>query len=661
MVETHPRINGAKHGTFPMARRGLCSRILCLARPMAVENNVQSPAALLSEQTVGEYLIARGIFGKAGVINAQELGGGVSNIVLAAQQGALRVVVKQALERLRVPDEWRAPRERSITEGDALRLAAEVTPGSVPEVLDLDREACVLTIAAAPPDWTNWKERLLSGSADLQVAARLGDLLGTWHAETFGDRDVEATFGSSQAFDELRIDPYYRTVAKRRPELSDSIEGYVQRMQATRACLVHGDYSPKNVLVGVGLWVIDFEVAHYGDPAFDLAFMLSHLLLKRLHVPQASSDLEFCAEVFWGAYAGMARRHCPSVAYVLGHVGCLMVARVDGKSRVEYLTDAERVSARTIGSELLLDPPGDIGEATCSLRPVRGRPTTLELGRGDGMTSSLSRLHLGVAIAQVVAREILDSRGRPTVEVDVRLTDGAVGRASVPSGASTGSHEARELRDGDASRFGGFGVRRAVMNVSETITQAVVGRDPFDQPGLDAVLVEIDGTPDKSKLGANAMLGVSAAVARAAAASAGIPLWRHLAGDRTPVLPLPMVNILSGGLHSNGGLAFQDFLVVPVGATTYDEALETVYAVRAAAGDLLAERGLSILKADEGGFGPGLDRPEEALDVLVAAIVKAGRKPGDEVMLALDVAATHFFDGRHYRLPEERHLSRPRN
>ncbi len=269
------------------------------------------------------------------------------------------------------------------------------------------------------------------------------------------------------------------------------------------------------------------------------------------------------------------------------------------------------------------------------------------------MTSSLSHRRPGVVIAQVVAREILDSRGRPTVEVDVRLTDGAVGRASVPSGASTGSHEAHELRDGDASRFGGFGVRRAVMNVSEMIAHAVTGRDPFDQPGLDAVLVEIDGTPDRSKLGANAMLGVSAAVARAAAASAGIPLWRHLAGDSTPVLPLPMVNILSGGLHSKGGLAFQDFLVVPVGATTYGEALETLYAVRAAAGDLLVGRGLSILKADEGGFGPALDRPEDALDLLVRAIVKAGREPGDEVMLALDVAATHFFDGRHYRLPEE--------
>ena len=269
------------------------------------------------------------------------------------------------------------------------------------------------------------------------------------------------------------------------------------------------------------------------------------------------------------------------------------------------------------------------------------------------MMSSVSHRHVIVAITQVVAREILDSRGRPTVEVDVKLSDGATGRASVPSGASTGSHEACEMRDGDPSRFGGLGVRRAVRNVTETIAPAVTGRAPFDQHGLDAVLVEIDGTPDKSNLGANATLGVSAAVARAAAASAGVPLWRHLVRDSTPLLPLPMVNIVSGGLHSTGGLIFQDFLVVPVGAETYSEALETVYAVRAATFELLSERGFSILKADEGGFGPALNRPEEALDLLEAAIVKAGRRPGDDVMLALDVAATHFFDGQHYRLPEE--------
>src|SRR3954451_328866 len=252
---------------------------------------------------------------------------------------------------------------------------------------------------------------------------------------------------------------------------------------------------------------------------------------------------------------------------------------------------------------------------------------------------------------RVWAREVLDSRGRPTVEVDVGLSDGSLGRARVPSGASTGRDESRELRDGDETRYGGFGVRLAVRNVTDTIAPAVIGRDPFDQPGLDRRLIELDGTADKSRLGANAILGVSAAVARAAALAEGVPLWRYL--SRTaPALPLPMVNVVSGGLHATGGLAFQDFLILRIVRASYPEALEGVSAVRAAAGDSLAERGLSVLKADERGFGPALDRPEAVLDLLVAAIRRAGRRPGDDVALALDVAASHFFEDGAYRLPD---------
>jgi enolase len=256
-------------------------------------------------------------------------------------------------------------------------------------------------------------------------------------------------------------------------------------------------------------------------------------------------------------------------------------------------------------------------------------------------------------ITQLWAREVLDSRGRPTVEVDVGLSDGSLGRASVPSGASTGRHEAHELRDGDEARYGGFGVRLAVRNVTDTIAPAIIGRDPVDQPGLDQRLIELDGTADKSRLGANAVLGVSAAVARAAALMEGVPLWRYLSRTADPALPLPMVNVVSGGLHATGALAFQDFLVLPVGAASYCEALEVVYAVRAAAGELLAERGLSVLKADEGGFGPALDRPEAVLDLLVSAIRRAGQRPGDDVALGLDVAASHFFDDGVYRLPDQ--------
>ena len=591
--------------------------------------------------TVGDYLIERGVFDAVGAIEAAALGGGVSNVVLAARQRGRRVVVKQALERLRVADEWLANPERVITEGDALRLAERLVPGSVPEVLDLDPDAFVLTIAQAPAGWATWKDRLLAGNADPAVAARLGELLATWHTQTFEDREVRRMFGGVGTFEELRVEPYYRTVARRRPDLSAAVEAYVERMQATRLCLVHGDYSPKNVLLGSGLWVIDFEVAHYGDPAFDLAFMLNHLLLKRLHVPDASVQLGLCTEAFWSAYEGQSTQLVPSITYVLGHVGCLMVARVDGKSPAEYLTTAEREAARDIGSRLLFDPPRSIAAAIALTHPDRVKP--------PGMTRSRA----APTIAELRAREVLDSRGRPTVEVDLELSDASVGRASVPSGASTGSHEAHELRDGETTRFGGFGVRRAVANVVETIAPAVIGRDPSDQGGLDATLVELDGTSDRSRLGANAMLAVSVAAARAGAVSRGVPLWRHLLGGRTPLLPLPMVNIVSGGLHALGSLSFQDFLIVPIGAATFSEALETVYAVRECTRELLTDRGLSDLKADEGGFGPPLDYPEAALELLEAAIVRAGRRLGEDVALALDVAATHFFDGRLYRLSSE--------
>jgi enolase len=256
----------------------------------------------------------------------------------------------------------------------------------------------------------------------------------------------------------------------------------------------------------------------------------------------------------------------------------------------------------------------------------------------------------GTRIESVAAREVLDSRGRPTVEADVRLSGGAFGRASVPSGASTGRHEALELRDGDRSRFGGLGVRGAVRNVREEIGPAVTGHDALDQVGLDTALVELDGTPGKSRLGANALLSVSLAAARAAAAARGLPLWRHLAGGQ-PVLPLPMVNIVSGGLHASGGLAFQDLLVVPVGAARYSEALEIAYAVRAAAEETLAGRGLSTLKADEGGFGPALVHPEEALDLLEEAARRAGHQPGEDVAFGVDVAASHFAHDGLYALP----------
>jgi enolase len=251
-------------------------------------------------------------------------------------------------------------------------------------------------------------------------------------------------------------------------------------------------------------------------------------------------------------------------------------------------------------------------------------------------------------IRTLTAREILDSRGNPTVEVEVTLDSGAWGRAAVPSGASTGVHEAVELRDGDRSRYGGLGVRSAVRNVQDTIAKLLVGRDALNQQAVDGAMREADGTATKGRLGANAILGVSLAVAHAAAAERNVPLFRYLGNGGAVVLPVPLMNILNGGKHADNGLDFQEFMVVPCGAPTFSEALrmgaETYHTLHR----LLRERGLATGVGDEGGFAPVLAGNEEALDLLVSAIGQAGYTPGRDVALALDPAASNFFrDGRY--------------
>ncbi|MGH2462680.1 MAG: phosphopyruvate hydratase [Candidatus Limnocylindria bacterium] len=262
------------------------------------------------------------------------------------------------------------------------------------------------------------------------------------------------------------------------------------------------------------------------------------------------------------------------------------------------------------------------------------------------------------AIRRVHAREILDSRGNPTVEVEVTLGGGTLGVAAVPSGASTGTHEAVELRDGDPARYGGKGVLQAVANVNGEIATAVAGRDATDQAGLDLRLVELDGTPTKARLGANALLGVSLAVARAAAAAVGQPLYRYLGGEDAATLPVPMVNILNGGRHAAGGTDFQEFMVVPLGAPTFREGLRWAAETFHALGALLRERGLPTAVGDEGGFGPALPSNQAAAELVVEAIERAGYRPGDEVAIALDPATSELFgDGTYTLASEGRSLS----
>jgi enolase len=254
------------------------------------------------------------------------------------------------------------------------------------------------------------------------------------------------------------------------------------------------------------------------------------------------------------------------------------------------------------------------------------------------------------AISRVHAREVLDSRGQPTVEVEVHCHGGAAGRAIVPSGASTGTHEAVELRDGDPRRHGGKGVRRAVANVNDVLGPRLLGVAVTGQADIDRLLCDLDGTPSKARLGANAILGVSLACAHAAAAVRGVPLWRYLDAGGQARLPLPMVNLISGGLHAGGNLDIQDVLFLPVAARSYSESLETTVAVYRALAVVLRESGYeSVLVGDEGGFGPRLPGNEAALEMAVTACRRAGLDPGRDAALALDVAATHFFrDGRYH-------------
>jgi enolase 1/2/3 len=246
-------------------------------------------------------------------------------------------------------------------------------------------------------------------------------------------------------------------------------------------------------------------------------------------------------------------------------------------------------------------------------------------------------------IVDVTAREILDSRGNPTVEVDVLLEDGGFGRAAVPSGASTGAHEAVELRDTKAKRYMGKGVTKAVRNVNEVIGPEVVGMDAFAQEDLDRLMIELDGTANKGKLGANAILGVSIAAAKAAADSAGLPLYRYLGGCGANLLPVPMMNILNGGKHADNNVDFQEFMIMPIGAKTFPEALrmgaETFHTLK----KVLAGKGYATSVGDEGGFAPTLKSNEEALDVILEAIKKAGYKPGKDISIALDPAASEMF------------------
>src|SRR6267142_295266 len=251
-------------------------------------------------------------------------------------------------------------------------------------------------------------------------------------------------------------------------------------------------------------------------------------------------------------------------------------------------------------------------------------------------------------IDRIQAREILDSRGNPTVEADVILVGGVMGRAAVPSGASTGEHEAVELRDGDPKRFGGKGVLKAVNNVNDVIARELKGKDVLDQAAIDRRMIELDGSPNKSKLGANALLAVSLATARAAAGYRKLPLYRYLGGSDANTLPVPMMNIINGGAHADNNVDFQEFMIVPVGAAKFSEALRMGAEIFHTLKSVLKKKGYATSVGDEGGFAPNLKSNEEAIETILEAIAQAGYRAGENVLLALDPAASEFFDGESY-------------
>lgn len=299
---------------------------------------------LLTQDTVVGYLRDAGLFSGDERPVVTVLGGGVSNIVLLVATTERRVVLKQSLPQLLVADTWLAKTERTLNEAHAMVLVRDLTPQAVPQVLHIDAERCAMVISAAPPDWRDWKQQLMAGVTDAQVATQLGELLGSWHTQISVQGIQGAGLDDPQAFDQLRIDPYYRASAQANPAYAQVMLHAADELTSVRRSLVHGDFSPKNVLVGAigSPWVIDFEVAHLGNPVFDVAFLLSHLLMKSVHLPGSTHALTVAAQQFWSAYRARAGDAFLNESQVCRHVACLLVARVFGKSPAEYLTSSQQ-------------------------------------------------------------------------------------------------------------------------------------------------------------------------------------------------------------------------------------------------------------------------------------------------------------------------------
>lgn len=309
-------------------------------------------------RSVIDHLIRRGVMNDPNA-TVTRLSGGVSNDVLAVTGEDVHVVVKRALSRLRVAEEWYADPDRVLAEAAALEIAAALQPARVPPVLDVDAESRIVVIGFAEDGAHEWKSELLDGVLDVDTAALLGRVLARWHADTRHSPDIRSQFGSLEAFDQLRIDPFYRWTARQHPQVADAILSTAERMLTSQKCLVHGDFSPKNILRGpTSTWVIDWEVAHYGDPVFDLAFLVSHLACKALHRPDLTDGFRQLSETFLASYRSVELQSNTDwdETYLARHIVCLVLARIDGKSPVSYLNDDARDRGRSTALRLLETP-----------------------------------------------------------------------------------------------------------------------------------------------------------------------------------------------------------------------------------------------------------------------------------------------------------------
>ena len=333
------------------------------------------PTELLTPTSVLPYLTARGIVGPHAT--AAELSGGVSNVVLRIRDGSTDLIVKQSMPRLRVAEEWFAPQERTITEAEAMVLAATVVNDGVPCIVHSDDTAFVLAMECAPPDWTDWKTQLMAGIVSERVAARVGSITGTVHRATLDEETLSPLLRQTEPFEQLRLRPYYEHAGRSKPEWAGLLHELADELRENRRCLVHGDLSPKNILAPTDVesdraWVIDFEVAHRGDPRFDLAFMLTHLTMKAVHLPGHTAQLDGAARAFLDAYAAAAGSTLtPDVCGTMRHVGALLLARVHGKSPAEYLTPSGRAHVERLATPALTGRLATLDDLTRSREDTR--------------------------------------------------------------------------------------------------------------------------------------------------------------------------------------------------------------------------------------------------------------------------------------------------